>query len=129
MLLGLLGPALLVAVAVLDVEIPWWALLLTAVTALGLMFFAFTLWLTYKHGRRDTRLIDASGVPATAEILSVGNARWAEQEGVRLGLRITGPGFEPFETTFEWKNNREFAVGGRLAVLVEPTARLFEVKV
>jgi hypothetical protein len=129
LVIALIGPALVIALIVLDVAIPWWSLLLTVATGLGLMFFAFMLWRTYRHGRADTKLIDAAGVAGTGEILSIGTTRWGEGEGVRLGLRISGPGFETFEAPFEWKANRGFEVGGRLVVLVEPTARLFEVKV
>jgi len=56
------------------------------------MFFGLTLWLTFKHARRDTKLIEASGRPAVAEILTIGTVQWAEQEAVRLGLRISGQG-------------------------------------
>ncbi|MEV8376530.1 hypothetical protein AB0P21_27550 [Kribbella sp. NPDC056861] len=128
LVLAVSGPALVVALIVLDADFPWWAMLLTVVVAVFLVFFAFTLWRTYHHGRRDTKLIEASGLPATAEILSVGTTSWGEGEGVRLGLRISGPGFETFEAPFEWKHTDHFEVGGRLAVLVEPTARLYLVR-
>jgi hypothetical protein len=85
-------------------------------------------WRSLGLGRQDTKLLDSRGVPATAEILSVAPKAWGEQDGVELGLRISGPGFETFETTFQWKKDDDYQVGGQLAVLVEPSARLYEVR-
>ncbi|WP_112237376.1 hypothetical protein [Kribbella monticola] len=85
-------------------------------------------WRGTRQGRLDTKRLDALGYPATAEILSVESKSWGEMDGVELRLRISGHGFETFETTFGWKYARHYEVGARLAVLVEPSARIFEVK-
>lgn len=128
LVLSLVGPTLVV-VSILSDEFPWFTTLIGAVLTLFLGFCSFVWWRSHRQGRRDTKVLDAAGYPAIAEILSVRSKAWAEQDGYEVGLRVSGRGFEPFETTLAWKRNGTFTVGGQLAVLVEPTARLYEVRV
>ncbi|MGC4938103.1 hypothetical protein [Kribbella sp. DT2] len=106
----------------------WLIVLIAAVLTVFFGWMSAAWWRGSVRARRDTKVLDAAGSPATAEILSVRSRSWHDEDGVELGLRVSGDGFAPFETTWHWRKDRDFVVGGRLDVLVEPSTRLFEVR-
>ena len=64
---------------------------------------------------------------ATAEITAVRPISLGEESGVELKLLISGPGFEPFESTSQCKDHPALTVGGRLNAVVDPTDRLYAI--
>jgi hypothetical protein len=129
LVLFLIGPIGLVASFVyIDDDHLWLTTLIGVVLSLLFGVTSILWWRGTRLGRLDTKRLDATGSQALAEILSVKSTTWHDEDGVQLRLRITGQGFEPFEADFVCRAAPHYGVGGRLAVLVEPSARLFEVK-
>ncbi|UIX32440.1 hypothetical protein [Streptomyces sp. GQFP] len=62
---------------------------------------------------------------AAAEITEL--TRWvdADDAGLLVGLRISGPGFRTFETTWKRSPDSSLRVGLRLAAVVDPDSGLF----
>ncbi|MGW6922732.1 hypothetical protein ACWGA9_15865 [Streptomyces sp. NPDC054950] len=85
------------------------------------------LWAHASLERADNRRLDAVGVTATAEVTDLTAWEDGDDAGVTVALRVSGPGFRTFETT--WKRSRHPAlrVGLRLAAVVDPADNLFRV--
>ncbi|MFC1411867.1 hypothetical protein ACEZCY_21670 [Streptacidiphilus sp. N1-12] len=100
--------------------------------ALVLLIVAWTGFSTIVNARDEraaTLQLEAVGVDTTALVLSVASARASADDHpqVRLLLRVTGPGFETFESSHE-VSAFEFgrsAQGTRLPVRVNPNTRAF----
>ncbi|MBB5873541.1 hypothetical protein F4553_006975 [Allocatelliglobosispora scoriae] len=98
-------------------------LLLAIFVPLGIVFARDTT-LTRQRWRR----LDTVGVPAIAEILEITTIILDETDGTRLRLRISGPGFTPFEASLECEYRRPMLqVGDRLNAVVDPSDQLFAV--
>ncbi|MFJ3091592.1 hypothetical protein [Streptomyces sp. NPDC086838] len=103
-------------------------------TALFLVavFVACVGWSTFVSARVERRLtlrLAATGVAATALVLSASSAPPSndEHEQVRLLIRVEGPGFEPFECTcdlFAYLFG-DAAQGTVLPARVDPETRVF----
>lgn len=124
LVIWLFGPAQVVVVFVLGENQLVFAIvgsvLTVAAIPLGLL-----VWRTGSRPIADTRRLDRVGVPATAEIVAVRDADLSGMPGVELRLRISGQGFQPFETTVECRDEDELRVGARLAARVDPADQLF----
>ncbi|MBE1487991.1 hypothetical protein [Plantactinospora soyae] len=125
------GPVLLaVGVTVDPRQSPtdFWGLLAGGVlaTIVGVGFGVFGLRLVTRS-RRDARRLATAGVAATAEVLTVANHLGGEDPGLELRLRISGPGFATFEADTIRADDPALVPGTLLAVLVDPTDRLFSI--
>ncbi|KXK59933.1 hypothetical protein AWW66_21665 [Micromonospora rosaria] len=80
-----------------------------------------------ERARRELHRLEAVGVAATAEITAVRPTSLGEESGVELSLLISGPGFEPFESTSQCKDDPALTVGARLNAVVDPTDRLYAI--
>ncbi|QJT03189.1 hypothetical protein G9272_25310 [Streptomyces asoensis] len=85
------------------------------------------LWAHTSLERDNNRRLDTVGVTATAEVTDLTDWEDGDDAGVTVALRISGPGFRTFETT--WKRSRHPAlrVGLRLTAVVDPADNLFRV--
>ncbi|MEH1165299.1 hypothetical protein V6V47_07920 [Micromonospora sp. CPCC 205539] len=81
----------------------------------------------HERAQRDLRRLEAAGVTATAEITAVRPISLGEESGTELTLLISGPGFEPFESTSRCKDDSALTVGARLNAVVDPTDRLYAI--
>ncbi|MET8357408.1 hypothetical protein [Micromonospora sp. NPDC005171] len=125
------GPVLLAAAVTLDPppsSTDFWGLLAGGVlaTAVGVGFGVFG-WRVVARSRRDTRRLAAAGVAATAEVLAVANHLDGENPGLELRLRISGPGFTPFEVDTIRPDDSSLVPGAVLAAVVDPADRLFAI--
>lgn len=77
------------------------------------------------RSRRDARRLAATGVAATAEILAVANHLGGEDSGLKLRLRISGPGFATFEAETIRADDPALMPGAFLAAVVDPEERVF----
>lgn len=88
------------------------------------------LWFQTTTEREQNRRLDAVGIPATAEITDLTDFdRNGEESGVEVELRVSGPGFRTFETTWSRSHHPALRVGVRLPAVVDPTAGLFRVDI
>ncbi|WP_406091691.1 hypothetical protein [Streptomyces sp. NBC_01013] len=86
------------------------------------------LWGHTVTERKQNSRLDAVGVPATAEIAGPTDVdRDGETPGVAVGLRVSGPGFRTFETTWHGSNHPGLRVGLRIDAVVDPVDGLFRV--
>ncbi|RAO55071.1 hypothetical protein LUPAC06_04373 [Micromonospora saelicesensis] len=123
------GPVLLVTAVTLDPprsSSDFWGPLVGGVlaTAIGVGFGVFG-WRVVGRSRGDARRLAAAGVAATAEILAVANHLDGENPGLELRLRISGPGFTPFEADTIRTDDPALVPGAVLAAVVDPADRLF----
>lgn len=86
------------------------------------------LWAHVSVERSNNRRLDAVGVAATAEVTDLTAWDDGDDAGVRVGLRISGPGFPTFETTWKRSTHPALRVGLRLTALVDPADNLFRVQ-
>ncbi|WP_328345973.1 hypothetical protein [Micromonospora sp. NBC_00421] len=126
------GPVLLAADLTGGLPVPpgeRWGLLAGEVftTIVGVGFGAFG-WRVVSRSRRDARQLDAAGVAATAEILTVAPHLGGEDPGLVLHLRIRGPGFATFEADTIRPDDPGLVPGALLTAVVEPTTRLYRVR-
>ncbi|MGW4465956.1 hypothetical protein [Micromonospora sp. NPDC004704] len=77
------------------------------------------------RSRRDARRLAATGVAATAEVLTVANHLGGEDPGLELRVRISGPGFATFEAETIRPDDPAVVPGAFLAAVVEPDERIF----
>jgi len=122
--LGLCGPVMLGFGFVAGLGLLLVGILCTLLcTPLGI-----ALWAHVDVERENDRRLDTVGVSATAEVVGLTDWDDGESTGFVVGLRIGGPGFEAFETT--WKRSRHPAlrVGLRLTAVVDPDRLLFRVE-
>ncbi|MGW1657903.1 hypothetical protein [Streptomyces atratus] len=87
------------------------------------------LWGHTAAEREHNRRLDAAGIPATAEITDLTHWEDADDAGVAVGLRVSGPGFPTFEATWRRSPDDALRVGLRLTAVVEPSGGLFRVEV
>lgn len=87
------------------------------------------LWGHTAAEREHNRRLDAVGIPATVEITDLTPWEDAEDAGVAVGLRVSGPGFPTFEATWRRSSHDALRVGLRLTAVVEPSGGLFRVEV
>ncbi|NUT21787.1 MAG: hypothetical protein HOV77_21645 [Hamadaea sp.] len=123
------GPVLLaVDVSSMRPDSPkdFWGLLAGGVftTIVGVGFGVFGLRVV-NRSRRDSRQLAASGVAATAEILTVENYIGGEDPGLRLCVRISGPEFTSFEAETTRPVDASLVPGAVLGARVDPSDRLF----
>ncbi|GAB2921118.1 hypothetical protein [Streptomyces mayteni] len=85
------------------------------------------LWFHTTFERENNRRLDASGVAATAEVTSLTDWDDGESAGLTVGLRVSGPGFRTFETTWKRSSHPALRVGLRLTAVVDPSGNLFRV--
>lgn len=134
LLLGAGGAAVYVAVRTVsdigETDAGWaWA---GAGLFLVSVFVACVGWSTFFSARWERRLtlrLAATGVEATAVILSVSSAppSPAEDRQVRLLMRVDGPGFEPFECGCDVLAYRfgDVTQGSALPARVDQVTRVF----
>lgn len=92
---------------------------------LGLAF-----WFQTTAEREQNRRLDAVGVAATAEVTGLTDFDWdGETPGVEVELRVSGPGFTTFETTWRRTQDPALRVGLRLTAVVDPAGGLFRVEI
>ena len=125
------GPVLLAVAATLGPSrssADFWGLLAGDVlaTIVGVGFGVFGLRLVTRS-RRDARRLAAAGVAATAQILAVANHLGAEDPGLELHLRISGPGFATFEADTIRADDPALVPGALLAAVVDPVERVFSI--
>ncbi|MFJ9138807.1 hypothetical protein OG458_05885 [Streptomyces sp. NBC_01281] len=88
--------------------------------------------LSAREERRATLRLAALGVDATALVLAVASAPPTNDyyDQVRLLMRISGPGFEPFECSNEVPNYRfgSATQGTVLSARVDPVTRAFTIE-
>ncbi|WP_216586131.1 hypothetical protein [Streptomyces brasiliscabiei] len=120
------GPVMLGFAVFTDADVLVVGIVFTVVfLPLGLAF-----WLQTTEERRQNRRLDAVGVPATAEITELTDFDWdGETAGVEVGLRVSGPGFRTFETTWRRTRDVSFRLGQRLPAAVDPSSGVFRVDV
>ncbi|MGW1786224.1 hypothetical protein ACWCQQ_45230 [Streptomyces sp. NPDC002143] len=116
----MLGSALLGAAGLMVMGIVFTVVFLP----LGLAFWGNTV-VEREHNRR----LDAVGVPATAEITELTDWDDGEDVGVTVGLRVGGPGFRTFETTWRRSHHGALRVGLRLTAVVDPHNGSFRVEI
>lgn len=122
-MMGLCGPVMLACTFLADAGILLGGILCTVLcTPLGLAFWAYT-----STERENNRLLDAFGVRATAEITDLTPWEDADDAGVVAALRISGPGFPTFETTWKHSLHSGLRVGVRLTAVVDPARNLFRI--
>jgi hypothetical protein len=124
LVIWLFGPAQVV-VAFLTRENQLVFAIVGTVLTVGAIPLGLLVWRTGSRPVADTRRLDRVGVPATVEILAVCDADLSGLPGIELRLRVSGPGFQPFEVTVECRDEAELRVGARLAARVDPADRLF----
>lgn len=85
------------------------------------------LWAHTSLERSNNRRLDTVGVTATAEVTDLTDWDDGDDAGVTVALRVSGPDFRTFETT--WKRSRHPAlrVGLRLTAVVDPADNVFRV--
>lgn len=85
------------------------------------------IWLVVAAERKHNRRLDAVGVPATAEIITLTEWDTGDDSGAVVGMRITGPGLRTFEATWKRSSHPGLRVGLRLDAVVDPATRLYRV--
>ncbi|MFI6159758.1 MULTISPECIES: hypothetical protein [Micromonospora] len=125
------GPALLVAGLTMDPPPSpkdFWGMLAGDVfmTIVCVGFGVFGLRVVARS-RRDARQLSAAGVAATAEVLTVADRVDGEDPGLTLRLRISGPGFAPFEADVNHPVDPALVPGATLPATVDPADRLFSI--
>ena len=126
------GPVLLAADVAGDLAVSpgqRWGLIAGGVftTIVGVGFGVFG-WRVVDRSRRDARQLDATGVAATAEVLTVTPHLGGEDPGLLLHLRISGPGFAAFAADVVRPDDPSLVPGRLLAVVVDPADRLYRVR-
>jgi hypothetical protein len=92
------------------------------ISSLTCLFVAFMLGSALINSSRDNRQLRASGVPGTAEVLSIDS----REDGVAAVLRIQADGLEVFEADAVFSGG-QVRVGAQVDVVVDPSDRLFTV--
>lgn len=109
----------------------WAAAALASVAAL-VSWTGFGTVVNAREERRATLRLAAVGVEATALVLTVASAPPSNDDSpqVRLVMRISGPGFEPFDSTNDVPSYRfgRAAQGAVLRARVDPATRAFTVE-
>ncbi|MER5360125.1 hypothetical protein [Streptomyces sp. NPDC002785] len=125
-LMCLCGPVMLGFALFAGADLMVMGILFTVVfLPLGLGF-----WFQTTAEREQNRRLDAVGVPATAEVTALTDFDWdGEGSGVEVELRVSGPRFRTFETTWRRSHHPALRVGLRLTSVVEPSAGLFRVNI
>ncbi|WP_431928780.1 hypothetical protein [Micromonospora wenchangensis] len=126
------GPVLLAADVTGDLPVSpgeRWGLVAGGVftTIVGVGFGVFG-WRVVDRSRSDARRLDATGVAATAEILTVAHHLGGESPELDLHLRISGPGFAPFEADTVRPDDPGLVPGRLLTAVVDPASRLYRVQ-
>ncbi|MDT0318804.1 hypothetical protein [Streptomyces millisiae] len=117
------GPVMLVGAVLAGAGLLIGGVLCTVLcTPLGLV-----IWFSTSHERENNRRLDAAGVAATAEVTSLTDWDDGESTGVVVGLRVSGPGFRTFESTWKRSHHPALRVGLRLGAVVDPADNLFRV--
>ncbi|MEH0420652.1 hypothetical protein [Streptomyces sp. B21-083] len=123
-MLGLCGPVLLAFTFFADLDFLLGSVLCTVFcTPLGL-----ALWFNAQFEREDNRRLDAVGIAVTAEVSSLTDWDDGESTGVAVGLRISGPGVQPFETTWKHSSHPALRVGLLLRAVVDPARSMFRLE-
>ncbi|MEW1698070.1 hypothetical protein ACIQCR_24110 [Streptomyces sp. NPDC093249] len=123
--LCLCGPLTLGAVLVAGPELLLMGIVFTVVLLpLGLALGGHTA-----AEREAGRRLDAQGIPATAEVTGLTAWEDGEDSGADVGLRISGPGFPPFETTWRRSSPCSLRVGLRLPAVVDPPHATYRVEI
>lgn len=133
LLFGIVGP-IFIAVYFLagrDEEINWMLYGGVGITIL-MVAIAFLITVARTRSAERTRRIEAFGVPASAQVLSVTEtgATVNDQPVVKLSLSIQGAGIEPFETDTIARVSvlkTSDLAGRKLVVRVEPGTKNFEI--
>ncbi|MFF3378503.1 hypothetical protein ACFYXF_36805 [Streptomyces sp. NPDC002680] len=86
------------------------------------------LWCIASVEREHNRLLDTVGLPATGEITDLSTWSDGEDSGIAVALRISGPGFAAFDATWKRSPDAGLRVGLRIAVVVDPTRRLYRIE-
>ncbi|MFM9543117.1 hypothetical protein ACKI1I_28270 [Streptomyces turgidiscabies] len=121
---GLCGPVLLVFTFFAGLDFLLGSVLCTVLcTPLGLV-----IWFDAQFERESNRRLDAVGIGVTAEVTSLTDWDDGESTGVAAGLRISGPGVRPFETTWKHASHPALRVGLRLRAVVDPTLSMFRLE-
>ncbi|WP_433318505.1 hypothetical protein ACQP0U_12385 [Micromonospora sp. CA-269861] len=130
-LLLLIGPSMVFAAALLATSEPVLNRWILGVAGVGVTFSCVKLARhesrSHERARRDLRRLEATGVTGTAEIHAVRPTSLGEESGVELDLLVSGPGFDPFESTSRCRDHHALTVGTRLNVVVDPTDRLYAI--
>lgn len=123
------GPAM-IGIAAVSGEARW-AVPLTGLAALFLLFIGLAAWFSPAQRLDDTAALHASGIATRAELIA------AEEVGDEdtvylLTLRIHAPGSEPFEVTHRCREEicrrlGEHGPPGELAALLHPEARTWAI--
>ncbi|QFQ95672.1 hypothetical protein F9278_05170 [Streptomyces phaeolivaceus] len=122
--LCLCGPVMLVRAFLADAELLLGGILCTVLcTPVGI-----ALWAYAGLERERNRRLDTVGVASTAEVTDLTAWEDAEDAGVLVGLRISGPGFGTFETTWKRSSDYGLRVGLRFEVVVDPVGSLYRVE-
>ncbi|MEV5850532.1 MULTISPECIES: hypothetical protein [unclassified Streptomyces] len=123
LLMCLCGPVMLGAVLLAGADLTVMGIVFTVVfLPLGL-----GLWAHTSVEREHNRRLDAAGLPATAEVTDLTPWEDADDAGLAVGLRVSGPGFRTFEVTWRRSSHDALRVGLRLTAVVDPSGGLFRV--
>lgn len=125
--LCLCGPALLVSAAFANSGDGAGLLLAGILSTVLCIPLGIVIWANTSWERENNRRLDAVGVAATAEVTDLTDWDDGEQAGVTAGLRISGPGFRTFETTWKRSKHPALRVGLRLTAVVDPAGNLFRI--
>lgn len=90
-------------------------------SSLTSIFISLVLGSALRSSTRDNRQLRASGIPGTAEVLSVRSL----EDGASAVLRIHADGLEPFEADAFFTGGAGLRVGTAVDVVVDPPDRLF----
>ncbi len=108
-----------------------WAVPLTALAALLLLFIGLAAWFSPAQRLDDTAALHASGIAARAELIAA--AEVGDEDTVYLlTLRLRAPGTEPVEVTHRCRKEicrrlGEHGPPGELAALLDPEARTWAI--
>ena len=120
------GPGFLALDLLLDANI-WAGIVIGALLSLILVPLAIAMWSDVGRTARRMRRLDAAGVPATAEVLSVTPTSYDDRTRVELKLWIDAPGIEPFEALHTRDDSTDLDVDTTLGAVVDPAERLYAV--
>ncbi|ALG13035.1 hypothetical protein [Kibdelosporangium phytohabitans] len=83
------------------------------------------IWRTASQVGADQRRLDRVGLPAVAEVLASDDTDLDGMVALRLRLRLSGDGFDPFEATVRCGYEDGLTAGARFNAKVDPSDQLF----
>ncbi|OJX76733.1 hypothetical protein [Leifsonia sp. 71-9] len=120
------GPAIMCVGLVAGAD--WWIpMLVGAALSVFVIPFALAKWRMIGRQQREAALLGERGRLARGEVVAIGPAMFADEDGVTLTLRFADLDVPAFQVEYVCAAARGYEVGDRIEALVDPETGLFAI--